>query len=60
MLSGEPHSKAKGGLSCERPPFVRFFEDLVRPPDHNVGALKSFATRERCPRFSSLFQYHSS
>jgi hypothetical protein len=38
-----------------RPP-VRFFEDLVRLPDHNIVIPKSFATHEQSPRFSSLFQ----
>jgi hypothetical protein len=35
---------------------VRFFEDLVRLPDHNIVIPKSFATHGRSPRFSSLFQ----
>ena len=43
-------TKRKGGFPCEKPPFVRFFEDLVRLPNHNVVIPKSFATRELGPR----------
>jgi hypothetical protein len=38
-----------------RPP-VRFFEDLVRLPDHNLVIPKLLVTREPSPRFPSLFQ----
>lgn len=46
----KPRQKRKGGSPCEEPPSVRFFEDLVRLPNHNVAIPKSFATRELGPR----------
>jgi hypothetical protein len=52
-------TKQEGNLSHERLPSLRFFEDLVRLPDQNKVIPKSFVTRERSPRFPSLFQYHS-
>ena len=52
-------TKRKGGFSCEKPPFLRFFEDLVRFPDHNMVIPKTLLSRKRGPRFSSLFRYSS-
>jgi hypothetical protein len=40
-------------------PSVRFFEGLVRLPDHNRVIPKSIVSRELSPRFSSLFRYYS-
>jgi len=38
---------------------VRFFEALVRLPNHNAVMPRSFAPREPGPRSSSLFRHHS-
>ena len=60
-LGARCRTKAKGRfLSREIALPVRFFEALVRLPNHNIVIPKSFLTRELGPRFSSLFQDHSS
>jgi hypothetical protein len=51
--------QAKGRpLSRDDRPSVRFFEGLVRLPDHNRAIPKSIVSRELSPRFSSLFRYY--
>jgi hypothetical protein len=50
LRRNENQTKRKGSFPCEKPPFVRFFEDLVRLPNHNVVIPKSFAARELGPR----------
>ena len=52
-------TKQKGDFPCERPPFFRFFEDLVRLPDHNLVIPKTLPSRKLGPRFSSPFRYSS-
>jgi hypothetical protein len=53
-------TKQKGDPSHETSPSLPFFEDLVRLPDHNKGIPKSVMSRERGPRFPSLFRCYSS
>jgi hypothetical protein len=50
--------KARGRLLSrdDRPLSFRFFEDLVRFPDHNKVISKSVVSRELGPRFSSRFR----
>jgi hypothetical protein len=53
-------ARSKRAMSLARTsPSLRFFEDLVRFPDHNKVILKSVVTRELGPRFSSFIQYYS-
>ena len=54
-----PQRERAISLSRDRPLLVRFFEDLVRLPDHNIVIPESSGLCEREPALPLLFRHHS-